>query len=67
MPFVFNPLTGNLDYFRSSSSFQAMDYHSGFYLLDSPVEIESGKQMVNFGGLAVESSVDLEGQIILEN
>ena len=68
MPYVFNPFTGTLDYFKSASMVSDKDFHSGFYNIPSSesVTIEENKQSVTFGQITLEGEVLVEGEFISE-
>jgi len=44
------------------------DHHSGFYKIEAPdtVTIEDRKQMTNWGGLIVDGTLNVDGQLIIE-
>ncbi len=68
MPYVFNPFTGTLDYFKSASMVIDKDFHSGFYNIASSesVTIEENKQSVTFGQLTLDGELLVEGEFIVE-
>lgn len=68
MPYVFNPFTGTLDYFKSASMVSDKDFHSGFYNIPSSdsVTIEENKQSVTFGLLTLDGELLIEGEVIVE-
>lgn len=68
MPYVFNPFTGTLDYFKSASMVNDKDFHSGFYKILSSelVTIEENKQSVTFDLLTLDGELVVEGQLIVE-
>lgn len=68
MPYVFNPFTGMLDYYRASSGTSGTDFHSGFYKIESSESftVAENKQMTTFGMLTLDGELLVEGEYIVE-
>ena len=66
---VFNPFTGNFDYVGGGSSTPSTsdDFHSGYSVILplQTVVVLTNKQMINFGGLTLDGTLTVDGDVWL--
>lgn len=69
MPFKFNPFSGALDLVNNTSGGVSEDFHSGWYAIPitSSVTVLNRKQMVVFGELELDGTLNVDGQLVLED